>query len=174
MPSRSSSSRSERSSCFAVVSSRNAANISVEPAIHSPPTAFTKDLRLRHQCRLANQLECDGHFPSILLPEYHVLIVRYRQDLNPAPARQWLGADPGMPAHEAPPMLGPAKRPLDPRRRNLQHVSRTDHRAGFEEAFERPADCGTVVRRHSLAGPAVRAIDPHLEDGALQRSAPPE
>ena len=33
MPSRSSSSRSERSSCFVVVSSRNAANISVEPAI---------------------------------------------------------------------------------------------------------------------------------------------
>src|SRR3954469_24402499 len=119
MPSRSSSRRSERSSWFAVVSSRNAANISVEPAIHSPPTAFTKDLRLRYQCRLANQLECDGHFLSILLPEYDVLVVGYCQDLNPAPARQWLSASPGMPAHEPPPMLRPAERPLDPRRRNL-------------------------------------------------------
>src|SRR4051794_41121200 len=149
MPSRSSSSRSERSSCFAVVSSRNAANISVEPAIHSPPTAFTKDLRLRHQCRLANQLECDGHFPSILLPEYHVLIVRYCQDLNPSPAWQRLRTNPGMPTHETPPMLRPAQRPLDPGRRNLQYVSRADHRTGFKEAFERPADCGTVVGRHS-------------------------
>src|SRR4051812_43345330 len=116
MPSRSSSSRSERSSCFAVVSSRNAANISVEPAIHSPPTAFTKDLRLRHQRRLPYQLEGDGHFLTILLPEYHVLVVRYRQDLNPTPARQRLRADPGMPTHETPPVLRPAQRPLDPGR----------------------------------------------------------
>src|SRR3954467_4600816 len=121
MPSRSSSSRSERSSCFAVVSSRNAANISVEPAIHSPPTAFTKDLGLRHQRRLANQLECDDHFFSILLPEYHVFVIGYCQDLNPATARQWLRADPGVPTHEPSPMLRPAERPLDPRRRYLQH-----------------------------------------------------
>src|SRR5687767_15166253 len=39
MPSRSSSRRSERSSCFVVVSSRNAANISAEPAM--PCTPYT-------------------------------------------------------------------------------------------------------------------------------------
>src|SRR5687767_3621735 len=40
MPSRSSSRRSERSSCFVVVSSRNAANISAEPAMPCAPYAL--------------------------------------------------------------------------------------------------------------------------------------
>ena len=42
MPSRSRSRRSERSSCFAVVSSRNAANISVEPAMRITPVASAR------------------------------------------------------------------------------------------------------------------------------------
>src|SRR5439155_21409248 len=59
-------------------------------------------------------------------------------------------------------------------RRNLTDVPRPDNRPGFQEALERPADHRAVVGRHSLAGPAVRAVHPHLQDGALQGSGAAE
>ena len=75
---------------------------------------------------------------------------------------------------EPPPMLRPPERPLEPGRRDFQHIPRPDHRPGFQETFEGPADRRTVVGRHSLARAAVRAVHPYLQDGALQRAGSPE
>src|SRR5215212_11500093 len=100
MPSRSSSRRSERSSCFVVVSSRNAANISVEPAIHSPhggrsarpysvgrnlpplPTAFPKHLDVRYQCRFMYCIQRECYLETVFPAQHHMLVIRDRQDLH--------------------------------------------------------------------------------------------
>ena len=96
MPSRSSSRRSERSSCLAVVSSRNAANISVEPAIvllqgigapllsHGGP--------VHQQRRFTDRVEGDSHLGALLRPERDVGVVgtatisTTRRPPRPAPA----------------------------------------------------------------------------------------
>ena len=101
-------------------------------------------------------------------------VVGHRDDLDLAAAAQRAGAHPGALPDEAPPVLRPAQRPLDAGRRHLQHVPRPDHRPRFQEALEGPADSRAVVGRDPVAGPAVRAVHPHLQDRALQRSDAPE
>ena len=51
---------------------------------------------------------------------------------------------------------------------------RSHHRPGFEETLEGPADGGAVVGRDAMAGPAVRAVHPHLEGGSLRRAGSAE
>ena len=203
MPSRSRSRRSERSSCFAVVSSRNAANISVDPAMRLTPVSREVSLatsrvglhRPPRWSRLTRQPE-DGDVSRALLSELRQLRDQPRvpipssASVTSAPSNGLTSTcsssgtatistsrrpprasrpDPGAPAEEAAPVRGPAQRPLDAGRGHLQHVPRTDHRARFQETLEGPADPRAVVGRDALAGSAVRAVHPYLQDGALQR-----
>ena len=101
-------------------------------------------------------------------------IVRHGDDLDHAATAEGRSADPGPLPDEAAPVLGPPQRPLEARGRDLQHVARPDHRPGFQESLEGPADARAVLGRHTLAGPAVRAVHPYLQDGALDRSGSSE
>src|SRR5919112_5511243 len=198
MPSRSSSSRSERSSCLVVVSSRNAANISVDPAIgvlllgapRSAPCACScpvipseaRDLLLplsydgpvHHEIRFADLVQRQRDLAPVFQPERHVLVVRDREDLPHLSPAEPLGPHPRPLPDEAAPVLHPAQRTLEPRRRHLEDVAGTDQGPGFQESLEGPADSRAVVGRDSLAGAAVRAVHPYLQDGALQGSGSPE
>src|SRR5215210_1662984 len=103
MPSRRSSRRSERSSCFVVVSSRNAANISVEPAMHSLhgrratrlavcwthlrvlPSSLAQRLHFSHQGGFTDIVEREHHLGTVFLPEHHPILIRDRHDVDPLP-----------------------------------------------------------------------------------------
>ena len=111
---------------------------------------------------------------ALLGPERHVLVVGHRDDLDHAPPAERRRPHPGPAADEPAPVLRPAKRPLEARRGHLEHVARADHGPGFQESLEGPADPRAVVGRHTLAGSAVRAVHPHLQDGALDRSGSSE
>ena len=125
--------------------------------------------RSRRRLRLTDVRERDRHLRAVLPAHRHVLLVGHRDDLHLAAPAERRGADPGALADEAPPVLRPTQGPLDAGGRDLQHVPRPDHRPGFQEALEGPADSRAVVGRDSLAGSAVRAVHPYLQDGALQR-----
>src|SRR5215213_9385869 len=115
MPSRRSSSRSERSSCFAVVSSRNAANISVEPAIHSPRLrgpcttpylpAFADHVPVHRQNSITNVIESQRQLGPVFLPQDDVLIIGNSDDFEPGRAPKWHGTNPCLPPNEPAPVF---------------------------------------------------------------------
>ena len=83
-------------------------------------------------------------------------------------------AHPGALADEPSPVLRPPQRALESRGGHLEHVARAHQGPGFQESLEGPADPRTVVGRHTLAGSAVRAVHPYLQDGALDRAGSSE
>jgi hypothetical protein len=107
-------------------------------------------------------------------PNRHVLIVGHAENPDARTPRERRSANSRFGAGETPPVLRPPEGPLETGRRHLQHIARPDHLPGFQEPFEGPADPGAVVGRDAVAGPAVRAIDPDLQDGALLRPDFPE
>src|SRR5437867_746879 len=177
MPSRSNSSRSERSSCFAVVSSRKAANISVEPAMRVAPLqslSLSHRGPVYHQVRFTYRRQRKGRLDTVRKSNHNVLVIRHRHDFDLWSARQGLRPEPSSMSDEAPPVLRPSQWPLKARGGDLQHIARPDHRPGFQESLEGPTDARAVVGRHTVAGSAVRAVHPHLQDGAIQRSSSPK
>src|SRR5262245_35165607 len=157
MPSRSSSSRSERSSCLVVVSSRNAANISVEPAIvvlllgalwiGAVSSSVRRLLRsplphrrpIHYQVGLADLVQRQRDLGPVLAADRHVLVIGHGGDCHhPSPA-ECVGPNPGPLSDEAPPVLDPAQRPFEAGRRHLEHVAGADQSPGFQESLEGPA-----------------------------------
>jgi hypothetical protein len=137
-------------------------------APYLPP--FADHVPVNRQNSITYVIKRQIQLGPVFLSNDDVLIVRDSDNLDSDAALKWHCTNPCLSPDEPPPVFRQPKWSLEARRGDLQHVARTDHRPGFQETFEGPADHRTIVGRNSLAGSAVRTIHPHLQDGALQRS----